>query len=183
MTPYEVSAMVFMLMNILRWSNWLLSEIYVNAGSYDERLLQVLPSCMKRCGYVDIKFLDVPNHELMKVVPFLKNVAVDVWYPDFGVAVDSIGNAISNTSECKLQHLTYSVAGSVFSELPKDIINGILEFSHVLETVTVSFPPIFEDDDDITLDWIDLPYVNDVNKRISDGLMGKLQAFVINLGP
>ena len=138
MTPY-VSAMVYMLKNVLSWSNWLFSDIYVNTGSYDERLLQVLPSCMKRCDSVHIDTLDHNdwNHELLEVVPFLENVAVDVIYHKFGVAVDYIGNLISNTSECKLQHLKFGVYvlfRDIF-EFPNDIINGILEFCHVLETV------------------------------------------------
>ena len=126
MTPYQASAIVFMLKNLLSWSNWLFSEICVYSLSYDERLLQVLPSCMKRCDSVYIIFTDDAedwNYELLKVVPLVKNVAaIHVIYYYFGVAVDYIGNLISNTSECKLQHLKYSLCfipdGIKF---PKDI--------------------------------------------------------------
>ena len=70
--------------------------------------------------------------------------------------------------------------GSI-SELPKDIICCILEICHVLETVTVSFPPVMENY--MSKNLLDLSYVmtNDVNRRISDGLMGKLQHFVIDI--
>ena len=182
MTSYQVSATVFMLKNLLSWSNWLFSEICVHSCDqcdYDERLLQVLPSCMKRCDSVHIDSHGGEWNELLKVVPFLKKVAVHVSCYIFENAVDYIGNAISYTSECKLQHLTYSVylpiCGGIV-EFPEDIINGILEFSHLLETVTVSFPFVSQD-------WINLSHVmmNDVNKRISDGLMGKLHHFDINL--
>ena len=183
MTPYQVSAMVFMLKSLLSWSIWLISDIYVDSGSYDERLLQVLPSCMKRCDCVHIEIFDDDdwNYKLLKVVPFLKKVAVNVSCYNFGVSVDSIGNLISNTSQCKLQHLTYSVLAHSISEFPKDIINGILEFSHVLETVTVSFKNIVPGF--IPPNWINQAHVmtNDVHKKISDGLMGKLHQFVIIL--
>ena len=183
--PYEVSAMVFMLKNLVRWNNWLFSEIHVHSASIDERLLQVLPSCIKRCDSVLIAALyENFSYELMKVVPFIKKVAA-IWvsYGMFGVAVDYIGKAISNTGECKLQHLTYTVIriadSDGISEFPKDIINGILEFSHVLETVTVLF--MFRCL--IPQNWIDQSHamMNDVNKSISNGLMGELQRFVIDL--
>ena len=200
-TRYKVSAMVFMLKNLLTWSNWLFREIRVNCSSYDERLFQVLSSSLKRCDYVHILFMDTGdwNYELLKVVPFVKNIAVYVFYYKFGDAVDYIGNAISNTTECKLQHLTYSVYISDIDmgEFPKDIINGILEFSHALEIITVSFVhtlpgitplnllPVMTNvlPDHIKHEWHDPSQVmmNDVNKRISDGLMGKLQHFDINL--
>ena len=184
MTPYEVSAMVFTLKNLLSWNNWLFSVIYVDTGSYDERLLQVLPSCMKRCDCVHIRILDNNdwNYELLKVVPFLKNVVIYVSYYNFGVAVGYIGNNISNTSECKLQNLIYDVSlPAIIDEFPKGIINDILKFSHVLETVTVSFPVLLPDD--IPQNWLDLSHamMNDVNKRISAGLMGKLHHFVIDI--
>ena len=183
MTPYQVSAMVFMLKNLLSWNNWLFSQIYVRAGSYDERFFQVLPSCMKRCDSVHILFYDgVWNYELLKLVPFLTVVSVGVRYSNFGVVADYIGKAISITSECKLQHLTYYVIISDgIVEFPKDIIDGILESSHVLETVTVSFKNLLPGN--IELKWMDLSHVmvNDVHKRISDGLMGKLHHFDINL--
>ena len=185
MTPYQVSATVFMLKNLLSWSNWLFSEICVNSGDYDERLLQVLPSCMKRCDSVLIDFYgDEWSHELLKVVPFLKKVAVQVSYYIFENAVGYIGNAISNTSECILQHMScyvYLPLAAIHDEFPKDVLNDILKFSHLLETVTVSFPLVLPHD--IKQKWINPSHVmkNDVNKRISDGLMGKLQHFVINL--
>ena len=189
MTSYEFSAMLFMLKNLLRWSNGLFSVIYVNTGSYDERLLQVFPSCMKRCDSVFLHFFyGVWNYELVKVVPFLDNVAVHVNDDNCGVAVDYIGNAISNTSECKLQHLTVVVTGRI-KGFPKDIINGILEFSHVLETVSILhiLPHVMALGwlDIMPSDWINQSHVmmNDVNKRISDGLMGKLHHFVIDLSP
>ena len=183
MTPYQVSAMVFMLKNLLSWDNWLFSQIYVGAGSYDERFFQVLPSCLKRCDSVFIHFFDdVWNYEILKVVPFLRIVSVGVRYSNFGVVADYIGKAISITSECKLQHLTYYIYVIISDgivEFPKDIINGILECSHVLETVTVSFKNLLPEN----IKWIDQSHVmaNDVNKRISDGLMGKLHHFDINL--
>ena len=180
MSPYQVSAMVFMLKNLLSWSNYLISYIFVGTGFYDERLLQVLPSCMKRCDSVYINILDPDwNYELMKVIPFLKKVSVMVLCSKFGVAVDYIGKAMSDTSECKLQHMTYSVIGCHSnSEFPKDIINGILQISHVLETVTVSFifPCLIPE----KWIYISLVMMNDVNKRISDGLFGKLHRFDIN---
>ena len=188
MTPYEVSAMVFMLKNLLRWSNWLFSEISVYSGSCDERLSKVLPAYMKRCDCVHIEFLDDKdwNYELMKVVPFLKKVAIHVKYYNFGFAVDCIGNAILNADECKLQHLTYTVNDCDYDifKFPEDIINSILKLCHVLEAVNVSFTDdgdLFQED--IKLRWSDLAYLmtNDVNKSISEGSMGKLQYFGIHL--
>ena len=192
MTPYEVSAMVFMLKNLLSWSNWLFSEIYVNTGSYDERLLKVLLSCMKRCDSVHINVLDNNdlNYELVEVVPFVKEVVVHDMYYNFGYAPDYIGKAISNTSECKLQHLTYTLQTPIcgdIGEFPKDTISGILEFSHVLETVTVSLSNMSNRKfpNDVPQNWLDQSraMTNDVNKRISDGLMGKIAAFCYKCKP
>ena len=99
------------------------------------------------CHYVRIEFYgDEWNYELMKVVPFLKKVVMHVSYYNFGVAVDYICKAISNTGECKLQHLIYDVSlPAIHNDFPKDIINDILKFCHVLETVTVSFPVVLRD--------------------------------------
>ena len=177
MTPYEVSAMVFMLKS--KFSNWLISKIIVDCGPHDKRLLQVFPSFMKRCDCVQFEVdRDEWNNELMEVIPSLKNVEVHVNNDNFGVVVDYIGNAISNTSECKLQHLTFVIDSL---EFPKDILDDILNFSHVLEAVTVVFTAIIPGLPPENWRYLAQLMMNDVNKSISDGLLGKLRDFDLRL--